>query len=146
MARYGVGATKTTAATANLWIAAPLVTTSSKVARIWEIGVFMETAAANTIQLFRQNAAGAGSPTNVAPVAEDTVSGAASCNLVTAYATTNPTAATVPIRRCSLPATIGAGIIWTFPAGLVIPVSSSVNLFQVAATACTYGIYVAYDE
>lgn len=143
MARYSAGVSKTSAATANLWIGG-LSTTSTKDARVWEIGVFLETAIAQTIQLFRQNAAGT-TPTSVTPVAEDASAGSASCTIQTAW-TTPPTAAAVPLRRIGLPATVGAGIIWTFPNGLVVPTSSSVNLFQVTGTATQYGFYFVYEE
>lgn len=144
MARYSVSAQKTSAATANVWIGG-LSTTSSKDARIWEIGIFAEAiTVAQVITLTRQNAAGT-TPTNVTPVAEDSSAAAAAITMQTAW-TTAPTAATVALRRVALPVVAGAGIIWTFPAGLVVPASSSVNLFQSAATATTYGIYFVYEE
>jgi hypothetical protein len=45
-----------------------------------------------------------------------------------------------------LPATIGAGVIWTFEDGLVIPVSSYLVLWQYSALAVTYSCYFVYDE
>jgi hypothetical protein len=143
MARYSAAASKTSAATANLWIGG-LSTTSGKDARVWEIGVFLETAIAQQIQLFRQNAAGT-TPTSVTPQAEDSSAAAAACTIQTAWSTP-PTSAAVPLRRIGLPATVGAGIIWTFPGGLVVPTSSSLNLFQVVATATQYGFYFVYEE
>lgn len=152
MARYSVAGTKTTTATANLPIVT-LHTPASKDARIWEIGVFIEpTAAANIVELRRQTAAGAGAATSVVPVAEDASSAAAVCTADTAYATTQPAATGVALRRINLPATVGAGVIWTFPSGIVVPVGSAqpssqgLVLLQVSATITTYGWYITYEE
>jgi hypothetical protein len=47
---------------------------------------------------------------------------------------TSPTAPTNYRRRTNTAATIGVGIVWTFPRGLYIPVSSSVVIFNITAT------------
>ena len=46
----------------------------------------------------------------------------------------------------TLPATIGAGIIWSFPLGLAVPVSSSIALWQTSSVAVGYAVYFVYDE
>jgi hypothetical protein len=58
---------------------------------------------------------------------------------------TPPTVPTNFFRRVSLPATIGAGVIWTFPRGLRIVLSSSIVLW-VIATASVVDVYAAVDE
>jgi hypothetical protein len=59
--------------------------------------------------------------------------------------TTAPTAGTA-LRRMVLPATIGAGVIWTFPNGLVLPTSSFFVVWQFSALAVTYSVYFDYEE
>jgi hypothetical protein len=44
------------------------------------------------------------------------------------------------MRRISLPATVGTGVIWTFSDGLVIPVSGSIVLWNLG----TNGVVDAY--
>lgn len=143
MALYDVASSKTTAATANVLIA-QLRTSATRNARIYEIGVTIASAAGNTVRLNRPTAVGA-TFTSVVPQAEDIVSGAPTTNLDTA-ATTPPTAASVDMRRMALPATVGAGVIWTWGKGLFVPISSAIALFQSAATAVTYEVYFVYEE
>lgn len=47
---------------------------------------------------------------------------------------TSPTAPTIYHRRYNSAATIGVGIIWTFPRGLKIPVSGALVIFNITAT------------
>ena len=47
---------------------------------------------------------------------------------------TSPTSPTQFHRRWSSPATIGAGVVWIFPRGLTVPLSSSVVCFNITAT------------
>jgi hypothetical protein len=59
---------------------------------------------------------------------------------------TGPTIPLNFIRRIGLPATIGAGFIWTFSdRGLVVPVSSSIILWNLSATGVS-DVYVEVDE
>jgi hypothetical protein len=58
---------------------------------------------------------------------------------------TAPTAPTNFLRRVTLPATIGAGIIWTFPRGLVIPVSSSIVIWNIGTNSVA-DIWIVIDE
>jgi hypothetical protein len=50
---------------------------------------------------------------------------------------TSPTAPTVFHRRTNTAATVGVGIVWTFPAGLVVPISASLVNFNVTGTVAT---------
>jgi hypothetical protein len=50
---------------------------------------------------------------------------------------TSPTAPTTFHRRTNTAATIGVGIVWTFPAGLTVPVSGALVNFNVTATVAT---------
>lgn len=142
MARYSIGWTKTTGAAAG--IIGQLRTGSSRDARILEVGVFTTTAVAGTVQLVRSTAVGT-SPTSVGPgAAQDPVAGAGV--LVVDTAATSITVATVPFRIGVFPATIGSGAIWTFPEGMVLPVSSGLSLWQTTTAAVGYSAYVSYEE
>ena len=57
---------------------------------------------------------------------------------------TSPTIPTKFFRRISLPATIGTGVIWTFPKGLVLPVSNSLVLWNLDTNAAL-NAYAVFD-
>jgi len=57
---------------------------------------------------------------------------------------TSPTIPAKFFRRVTLPATIGTGVIWTFPKGLVIPVSSSIVLWNAGANSVV-DAYAVFD-
>lgn len=58
---------------------------------------------------------------------------------------TSPTAPTVYTRRWNSAATVGVGVIWTFPRGLVVPVSASLVVFNITATVAI-DVNMAIDE
>lgn len=143
MARYQLAATKTSGAAAGM--ICQLRTGSGRDLRVYEVGVTATTAAAGTVGLIRPTAVGAGF-TSVGPGQPiDPVSGAGVAVVDTA-ATTAPTIGSIYMRRVSLPATVGAGVIWTFPDGLVVPISSSMALWQTSAAAVGYAVYWYFDE
>lgn len=142
MARYSAGFQKTPAPTSGTLIS-QLRTPSTRDIRVWEVGIFVTSAVAPTVGLVRLATVGA-TFTSVTPTADDTSSGAAQTICDTA-ATTAPTIATTYLRRVALPATIGAGIIWTFPVGLVVPISSGVALWSITAGS-TFEGYWTFDE
>jgi hypothetical protein len=143
MARYNIGVQKTTGAAAGLLC--QIRTGSARDCRIYEIGVSATTAVAGEIGLIRPTAVGATFTSSAVGAAHDPVS-AAGVVVVDTAATTAPTIGTNYMRRFQLPATIGAGVIWTFPAGIVVPVSASLALWQISAAAVTYDVYFDYDE
>ena len=57
----------------------------------------------------------------------------------------SPAIATVYLRRLATPATVGAGVIWTFPRGLVINVSSSIVIYNITASV-TCDFWCVIDE
>ncbi len=144
MAKYAAGVSKASGAAAA-WLL-QLRTPSTVDARVWEVHCFAETAVAGTVALIRSASVGA-TFTSTIPQAEDAKSGAALVTVDTA-ATTAPTVSGTPVhlRRTALAATIGSGIIWTFPEGLVVPVSSGLLVWQLSAAAVTYGVTFVYDE
>ena len=58
---------------------------------------------------------------------------------------TGPTVPANFFRRVAMPATIGAGFVWTFPRGLGIPISGSIVLW-VIATASVVDASAVVDE
>jgi hypothetical protein len=122
-------------------------TTAAKDMRIWEIGVYMSggTAAATDVGLGRPAAISL-TPTTLTPQAEDTSSGAASCTGQVA-ASTKPTVPANYFRRFGIPATIGAGIIWSFPTGLIVPSGpAELVVWNIGASTSTFSGYFVYDE
>jgi hypothetical protein len=89
--------------------------------KLLEFGFFLAAATASTYGLGRPQARG------------DTPTTALAWG-------TGPTVPTAYLRRISLPATVGTGVIWTWPNGLVIPVSSSLVLWNIG----TNGVVDAY--
>ena len=150
MARYAVAFAKTTGAAAG-----PILDVrpaANKPAIVWEIGIFAETAVAGTVGLVRSTNAGTTPGGNTTPVAED-YSNTRTCtvNCYTTYAT-EPTQATVYMRRAALAASIGSGVIWTFPNGILVPTSTDtatangLMLRQISTAAVTYSVYAILDE
>lgn len=107
--------------------------------RIMEIGIFLAAATASTYGLGRPAAIGITPTSPVTLLAEDFADPPATGTSALAWGT-GPTVPAAFLRRVSLPATVGSGIIWTFPKGLVIPVSSSLVLWNLA----TNGVVDAY--
>ncbi len=93
-------------------------------ARIQEIGLFVNAATVSSVGLIRPSNTPAAS-TSVLGLAEDPADPASTVNVDTAWSTA-PTVGTSFLRRITVPATIGNGIIWTWPPGgeLVVNVSS----------------------
>lgn len=105
-------------------------------ARLMELGLFLAAATASQYGLGIPAAIGATPTSPVDFEVEDPADVLASGVVQSALAW--GTAPTLPAkfkRRISLPATIGSGIIWTFPKGIPIAVSGSLVLWNLAANA-----------
>jgi hypothetical protein len=138
----GVLTTGVTSATAA-W---ELRTSANVRARIMEIGFFLNAATASTIGLGRPGAIGVTPTSPVDFLAEDNADVVVSGLVQSALAWgTGPTVPTNFLRRISLPATVGVGVIWTFPKGLVIPASGSIVLWNLA-TGSALNAYAVVDE
>src|ERR1043166_8797485 len=112
--------------------------------RILEIGLFLAAATASTFGIGRPAAIGV-TPTNpLALLNEDPADGASLTTIAGAWGT-GPTVPANFFRRVSLPATIGTGVIWTFPKGLVIPLGGSIVVWNITATGVA-DAYVVVDE
>jgi hypothetical protein len=109
-----------------------------------EIGIFLAGATASTFGLGRPAAIGQTPTAPITVLAEDPGDPAGTVTTALAWGT-GPTAPTNFFRRISLPATVGTGVIWTFPRGLVIPVSSSIVIWNLSSMGVS-DIYVVVDE
>ena len=99
--------------------------------KLVEFGLFLTAAIESNYALGFPAAIGVTPTDPVDFLQEDTDNVLASGVLQSALAWATPP--TVPAnfyRRVTLPATIGTGVIWTFPKGIVIPVSSSIVLWN----------------
>jgi hypothetical protein len=101
--------------------------------RIMEIGFFLAAATASIIGLGRPADIGDTPTTPVDFLPEDPANILAANVALSALAWgTGPTVPVSFLRRIALPATIGTGVIWTFPEGLVIPANGSIVLWNIA--------------
>jgi hypothetical protein len=144
MALYELGVTTTgTASGAAAW---EIRTSANVRARLMEIGFFLNAATASTIGLGRPAAIGVTPTSPVDFLPEDPADTTVAAQVQSALAwTTGPTASTNFLRKIVLPATIGNGVIWTFPRGIVIPVSSSIVLWNLALNSAL-SAYAVIDE
>jgi len=102
--------------------------------KVFEIGITLAAATASTFGLGRPAAIGITPTSPVNFQVEDPNDVLASGVVRSALAWgTDPTVPANYFRRISLPATVGTGVIWTFPQGLVIPVSSSLIVWNISA-------------
>lgn len=146
MALYSVGQSKAAPATGTC--IAMIRPGSSNDVSVREIGVFNSTAVATSVGLIRSLTSG--TPSTSTLVQSD-IPGltAGATNLDTAWSA-QPTISTIYLRKLVLPATIGAGIIWTFePRDLIIRngATTQVCLWNFGAgTAAALEVYVVVDE
>ena len=143
MSRYSAAVTTPAATVSGSFLTLHSVATDSP--RIFEIGFFCNAGTASVVQLCR--------PSNT-PVANVSLIGqaefpadpAATCYIDTGWSTA-PIYVNTGLRIVGLPATIGAGMIWLFPLGLIIPVSGWLGLRNAgAATASALSAYVVWEE
>jgi len=114
-------------------------------AKLLEFGVFAAAATAATFGLGIPQAVGVTPAAAVDFEPEDPNDVLASGVLQSALSWgTSPTIPSKFYRRVALPATIGTGIIWTFPKGLTVPVSNSIVLWNGAANPVV-DAYAVFD-
>jgi hypothetical protein len=134
--------TNTTTGAANLEI----IAASGVGYRLLEVGITINAATASAFGLGVPAAKGVGATSPVTVLAEDqnnTTAGNTTTAL--AWGTTAPTVPTNFFRRVSLPATIGAGIIWTFPRGIMVPKNTSLVLWNLSTTSAA-DVWIVLDE
>jgi hypothetical protein len=111
--------------------------------KVLEISIIQVTGTAQSLGLGRPGAIGV-TPVNVLFQADDPGDPASTMNGSLSWGT-SPTAPTIYHRRWNSAATIGVGIVWTFPRGLVIPISSSLIVSNIS-TAVACDINCVIDE
>jgi hypothetical protein len=101
--------------------------------KILEVSWISTAATAHSIGIGRPQAIGV-TPVNVLFQADDPGDPASVTNGSLSWAT-SPTTPLIFHRRANFAATVGVGVVWTFPRGLVIPVSSAIVVFNITAGA-----------
>lgn len=109
-----------------------LRTTAAVKCRILEISYVGSTGTAVSVGWGRPNAAAVTPGTSSVFVRDDSADPACVTNIDLTWGT-SPTAPTTYHRRWNGAATIGVGIIFTFPRGIVIPVSGTFVAFNITA-------------
>ena len=134
--------TTATAAASASW---EVRSASTNKPRIMEVGISQTTAVAAVFGLGRPAAIGLTptSPQNF--VAEDDASAPTSLSTAAVAWGTGPTVPANFNRRISCQALIGVGVIWTFPRGLDIAVSSSIVVW-IIATAPVCDVWSVVSE
>lgn len=113
--------------------------------RLLELGISINAATASVFGFGTPAAIGITPTTPVTVLAEDGGNTTAG-NTTTALAWgTGPTSPTNFQRRVSLPATIGAGIIWTFPRGVFALKATTRVLYNITANSVA-DVWVVVDE
>lgn len=133
--------------TSNLTItqgSAEMRTTAAVKARLLELSLVQATATAQSIGLGRPAAIGV-TPGTTSTFQRDDSADPACVTTIAATWGTSPTAPTTYHRRWNSAATIGVGIVWTFPRGIIIPVSSSLVVFNITA-AVAMDLSACIDE
>jgi len=112
--------------------------------RLMEIGIWLNAATQSPIGLGRPQAIGVTptSPLNV--LAEDPNDATGASTTALAWGTP-PTVPVQFFRRFNIAGAIGAGVIATFPRGLIIAGGASVVLWNIAAVSL-YDVHVVVDE
>ena len=122
-----------------------IISTSAQVRpAILELGLTQNAATAGVFGLGRPQAKGVTPTTPQTSLAEDYNEVAGNTTVAVAWGT-GPTVPLNFFRRISCPATIGAGVIWTFPRGLIIQSNFSIVLW-VIATAPVVDVYAVTNE
>lgn len=122
-----------------------IISAATNKPKIMELGVSQNTGTATSWGLGRPAAAGVTPTTPVTFLDESDGGGAAAVTTACLAWTTQPTAPTNFLRRFSTSATVGAGIIWTFPRGLGMPVSSNIVLWNITASVAS-DVWAVIDE
>jgi hypothetical protein len=122
-------------------------TTATQTCRLLEAHLFLAAATTSTYGLGRPAAVGVTPTSPVTVLSEDIANGAVLTGTVTTALAwgTKPTVPAQFFRRISLPATIGSGVIWTFPRGLAIPVTGEIVWWNLATNGVVDAVAVVEE-
>jgi hypothetical protein len=125
---------------------ADIKASSTNSPKLMEYGINLGAATASTYGLGRPGNDGSVAQTAAVLLqAENPADPAAQTGTAVAWGTA-PTVPAIFLRRVYLPATTGAGVIWTFPRGLTLPVSKGLVQWNIAASAANCAIWCVADE
>ena len=125
--------------------AAEIIAGANNAYRLMELGLTISTGTASVVGYGTPAAKGVTPGTESTVQAEDSGNTTAGNTVVAATWATAPTAPTNYLRRVSLPATIGAGIIWTFPRGRTVLKTITDVLYNVI-TGSLLDMWFVVDE
>jgi hypothetical protein len=143
--RLAQTSTSTTSGNAAADVATP--TASGVKPRLMEYGLFLGAATASTFSLRRTSALGTRTtPTALVPEDPDdiTLTGTTLVDQAVAFSV-EPTEVTAKLASIGLPATIGVGVIWTFPRGIKIAAQLSLAVIHDATNAASHHHNVVCD-
>lgn len=122
-------------------------TSATNSPRVMEVGVNLVTATASNYAFGRPGNGGSVAQTSPVVLLAENPGDPVSVNTGMAVAWgTAPTTGTNWARRVGLPATAGAGIIWTFPRGFIVANSSDVVLWNLATNSASINFWIVEDE
>ena len=110
-----------------------LRTTAGVKARVLEFSLIQLTGTASSYGFGRPAAQGI-TPGTTSTFQRDEPNDPACVTTISLTWGTSPTAPTNYHRRTNTAATVGVGIVWSFPRGLIVPVSASLVCFNVTAS------------
>ena len=121
-----------------------IYTASTLAIKVMEIGFSQVTATACEYGLGRTGTQGI-TPVPVLFQAEQSTTDVAAKTNASLSWGTSPAAPSIYMRRVSTAASVGAGVIWTFPRGLFIAPNTSLVLFNITATVAI-DLWCVIDE
>jgi hypothetical protein len=129
MARYSIGFQSAAAAASAAYCAFRAPTRNS---RLVELGLACNAATASNLSLFRNtNASYAASTSSSVGQAENPADAAGTSLVDSAWSAAPTVTAASRIRRFTLPATIGAGLIWYFQNGIWVRNATATDILVV---------------
>jgi hypothetical protein len=121
-----------------------LLCTAGVSCRVLEMSLIQVTGTASSYSVGRPNAAAVTPGTTLTFQRDDSNLPVCVTTISTTYGT-SPTNPTVPHRRTNTAATIGVGIVWTFPRGILVPVSGAWTIANISASVAL-DVNVVIDE
>lgn len=122
-----------------------LIASATAAYKLMETGISI-AAATTSVYLFGVPAAIGVTPTTPAALVFEDGGNTSTPATTTALAWgTSPTPPTVSSRRVSLPATIGAGVVWTFPRGFAV-LKAKTLIYSNSGATSTADIWWVVDE
>lgn len=144
---YEASLSKTTGAAAGPIAVVVAGASPVRLPEIREIGIFATTAVAGLVELGKPAAAGVTATTSETVQRMNPMDGTAGVSTLVTVHTTPATAPANFLRGIQLPATVGAGVVWTWgPGEFVLPSAGQMAIWQASAAAVTYQVYVKVCE